>query len=151
MENQMLPDDFKEFLKLLNARTVDYLLIGGYAVGYHGYPRTTADLDVWVAISAENAEKLVNVFKEFGMLSNELDTDLFINPGNIVRMGMAPIRIKVLNEIDGVEFKDCFARRSSVDIDGVEVNLISLADLRANKLASGRHKDLDDIEHLPER
>ena len=79
------------------------------------------------------------------MRSNELDTDLFVHPGNIVRMGMAPVRIKVLNEIDGVEFKDCFARRSSVEIDGVEVNLISLADLRTHKLASGRHKDLDDI------
>jgi predicted nucleotidyltransferase len=150
MENQMLPDDFKEFLKLLNARAVDYLLIGGYAVGYHGYPRTTADLDVWIAISPENAERLVNVFKEFGMLSNELDTDLFTCRGNIVRMGMAPVRIEVLNEIDGVEFSDCYSRRSSVEMDGIAVNLISLADLRANKLASGRHKDLDDLEHLPD-
>ena len=146
----MLPDDFKEFLKLLNAHAVDYLLIGGYAVGYHGYPRTTADLDVWVAMSTENSERLVAAFKEFGMLSDELGTDLFMNPGNIVRMGMAPVRIGVLNEIDGVEFNDCFSRRSPVEIDGVEVNLISLADLRANKLASGRHKDLDDLEHLTE-
>ena len=114
MEEQMLPDDFKEFLRLLNAHAVDYLLIGGYAVGYHGYPRTTADLDVWVAISSENAEKLVKVFNEFGMLSSELNADLFISPGNIVRMGMAPVRIEVLNEIDGVEFKDCFSRCSSL-------------------------------------
>lgn len=150
MEKQMLPDDFKEFLKLLNARAVDYLLIGGYAVGYHGYPRTTADLDVWVAIGNENAEKLTNVFKEFGMLSDELNIDLFTTPGNIVRMGMAPVRIEVLNEIDGVKFRECFSRRVSVEIDGIEVNLISLADLRTNKLASGRYKDLDDLEHLPE-
>jgi len=146
----MLPDDFKEFLKLLNDREVEYLLIGGYAVGYHGYPRTTADIDVWVAISTENAEKLVAVFNDFGMLSDEVDISLFMNPGNIVRMGMAPVRIEVLNEIDGVEFNDCFSRRSPIEIDGVEVNLISLADLRANKLASGRHKDLDDLEHLTE-
>ena len=151
MEKQVLPDDFKEFLKLLNVRTVDYLLIGGYAVGYHGYPRTTADLDVWVAISSENADKLVSVFKEFGMLSKELNADLFISPGNIVRMGVAPVRIEVLNDIDGVEFKDCFSRRTSVEIDGVHVNLISLPDLRANKLVSGRHKDLDDLEHLPKK
>ena len=84
------------------------------------------------------------------MLSNELDIDLFLSPGNIVRMGMAPVRIEVLNEIDGVEFSDCFSRRAFVEIDGVEVNLISLTDLRVNKLASGRHKDLDDLEHLPE-
>ena len=149
MENQMLPDDFKEFLKLLNDREVEYLLIGGYAVGYHGYPRTTADIDVWVAISTENAEKLVAVFNDFGMLSDEVDTSLFMNPGNIVRMGMAPIRIEVLNDIDGVEFHDCFVRSSTVEMDGIPVHLISLTDLRANKLASGRHKDLDDLEHLP--
>ena len=150
MENQMLPGDFKEFLKLLNDREVEYLLVGGYAVGYHGYPRTTADMDVWVAISTENAEKLVSVFIEFGMLSDEVDTSLFMTLGNIVRMGMAPIRIEVLNDIDGVEFQACFVRSSTVEMDGIEVNLISLADLRANKLASGRHKDLDDLEHLPD-
>lgn len=150
MENQMLPDDFKEFLKLLHDHGVEYLLIGGYAVGYHGYPRTTADIDVWVAISTENAEKLVAVFNEFGMRTAKINTALFTNPGNIVRMGLAPVRIEVLNDIDGVNFPSCFSHRLPVEIDGVEVNLISLADLRANKLASGRHKDLDDLEHLPE-
>ena len=150
MENQMLPGDFKEFLKLLNDREVEYLLVGGYAVGYHGYPRTTADMDVWVAINIENAKKLVSVFNEFGMLSDEVDTSLFMTSGNIVRMGMAPIRIEVLNDIDGVEFQACFVRSSTVEMDGIAVNLISLADLRANKLASGRHKDLDDLEHLPD-
>lgn len=150
MENQMLPDDFKEFLKLLHDHGVEYLLIGGYAVGYHGYPRTTADIDIWVAISTENAEKLVAVFNEFGMRTAKINTALFTNPGNIVRMGLAPVRIEVLNDIDGVNFPACFSHRLPVEIDGVEVNLISLADLRANKLASGRHKDLDDLEHLPE-
>ena len=149
MENQTLPDDFKEFLKLLNARAVDYILIGGYAVGYHGYPRTTADIDIWVAIDEANAEKLVDVFRDFGMHSDEITTSLFLAPGNIVRMGLSPVRIEVLNEIDGIQFNTCFQRCQSVELDGVPVNLISLADLRANKLASGRHKDLDDLEHLP--
>ena len=149
MENQMLPDDFKEFLKLLNDRKVEYLLIGGYAVGYHGYPRTTADIDVWVAISKENAEKLIEVFSAFGIPSDQVNTSLFMTPGNIVRMGVAPIRIEVLNEIDGVEFHDCLSRSSTEEMDGILVNLISLTDLRANKLASGRYKDLDDLEHLP--
>ncbi len=150
MENQMLPDDFKEFLRLLNDHGVEYLLIGGYAVGYHGYPRTTADIDLWVATNTENAEKLVVVFNKFGMLSDEVEASLFLVPGNIVRMGLAPVRIEVLNDIDGVEFHDCFVRGSTVDMDGVPVKLISLADLRTNKRASGRHKDLDDLEHLPE-
>ncbi len=150
MENQTLPDDFKEFLKLLNDHTVDYLLIGGYAVGYYGHPRTTADIDIWVAMRIDNARKLVDVFRKFGMLSDEISVGLFMQPGDIVRRGVPPMRIEVLNDIDGVDFEGSYARCEQVEIDGVPVNMISLTDLRANKLASGRHKDLDDIEHLPE-
>ena len=150
MENQMLPDDFKEFLRLLNSHAVDYLLIGGYAVGYYGYPRTTADLDIWVAIRSDNAEKLVDVFHDFGMQAEEISPPLFMEPGNIVRMGVAPVRIEVLNDIDGVEFQDCLPRSATIEIDGVPVKLISLSDLRKNKRASGRYKDLDDLEHLPD-
>ncbi|VGO14521.1 hypothetical protein PDESU_03083 [Pontiella desulfatans] len=151
MENQVLPDDFKEFLKLLNAHEVEYLLIGGYAVGYHGYPRTTADMDVWVALNPDNARKLVGVFHEFGMVSDDISENLFLEPGNIVRMGLAPVRIEVLNEIDGVEFDECRRRSLSTQIDDVDVPLISLADLRLNKKASGRYKDLDDLDNLPEK
>ena len=150
MENQMLPDDFKEFLKLLNDHAVEYLLIGGYAVGYHGYPRTTADIDIWIAGNSETATKLVNVFQDFGMQSPEITEELFTHAGNIVRMGLAPVRIEVLNEIDGVYFPDCFSRGKNAVIDDIPLKLISLADLRINKRASGRHKDLDDLEHLPE-
>ena len=151
MANQSLTEDFKEFLTLLNENGVEYLLIGGYAVGYYGYPRTTADIDVWIAIQSDNARKMVTVFNRFGLQGTEVNMELFQNPGNIVRMGLPPVRIEVLNEIDGVEFAECFLRCKSVDIDGVPVNLISLADLRCNKKAAGRHKDLDDIEHLPEK
>ncbi|MCF7817683.1 MAG: nucleotidyltransferase [Kiritimatiellales bacterium] len=150
MENQELPEDFKEFLKLLNDHAVDYLLIGGYAVGYYGYPRTTADMDIWVAIRLDNAQKLVDVFQQFGMLSDEITTGLFMQPGDIVRMGLPPMRIEVLNDIDGVNFEESYMNRVQVEIEGVPVSLISLADLRRNKQASGRHKDLDDVEHLPE-
>ncbi len=150
MGNQTLPDDFKEFLRLLNDHAVDYLLIGGYAVGYHGYPRTTADIDIWVAIRIDNARKLVDVFQQFGMHSEEITAGLFMQPGDIVRMGLPPMRIEVLNDIDGVGFDESYARCEKVEIDGIPVNIISLADLRCNKLAAGRHKDLDDIEHLPE-
>lgn len=150
MENNALPEDFREFLRLLNDHGVEYLLIGGYAVGYHGYPRTTADLDVWVAIDSSNATKLVDVFSDFGMRSAELNPTLFMTPGTIVRMGLAPVRIEVLNEIDGVDFDRCKDRSVTADMDGIPVPLIALADLRANKLASGRHKDLDDLEHLPD-
>jgi hypothetical protein len=134
----------------LNDHDVEYLLIGGYAVGYYGYPRTTADMDIWVAMRSDNAQKLVHVFQQFGMLSDEITEELFLQSGDIVRMGLPPMRIEILNDIDGVEFGACYKRRSKVVIDKVSVNVVSLQDLRCNKLASGRHKDLDDIEHLPE-
>jgi predicted nucleotidyltransferase len=150
MGNQRLPQDFREFLKLLNDHKVEYLLIGGYAVGYHGYPRTTADLDVWVATNSKNAVKLVDVFGAFGMRSAEITHDLFLKPGNIVRMGVPPVRIEILNEIDGVRFSDCAANAVLGDFDGIQVPLISLQDLKRNKKASGRHKDLEDLDHLPD-
>lgn len=133
MAKQKLPQDFREFLRLLSDHEIDYLLIGGYAVGFYGHPRTTADMDVWVSDNPENARRLVRVLEEFGMVSDNLTPELFLTPGNIVRMGLPPVRIEILN-----------------DIDGVTVRLISLSDLRRNKRASGRHKDLDDLEHLPE-
>ncbi len=150
MDGQMLPDDFKEFLKLLADHKLHYLLIGGYAVGYYGYPRTTADIDIWIAISPDTARKMVHIFHAFGMNSPDISEELFTTPGNIVRMGVAPVRIEVLNEIDGVIFYECYERAQKVAIDGIEVTMISLQDLRINKQASGRHKDLDDLEHLPE-
>ena len=150
MENQTLPEEFKEFLKLLNEFRIEYLLIGGYAVGYHGYPRTTADMDIWVAISPANAAKLVDVFFSFGMHDSAITAELFQEPGKIIRMGVPPMRIEVLTEIDGVDFKECYAARITAEIDNQPVNLISRRDLRINKKASGRYKDLDDIENLPE-
>ncbi len=151
MAKGVLPADFREFLKLLNEEEVEYLLIGGYAVGYHGYPRTTADMDVWVESSPDNAAKVVKVFRRFGMDDPNLTADLFLQRGKIIRMGVPPMRIEVLTAIDGVTFAESFARRETVVMDGLSVNLISLRDLRKNKLASGRHKDLDDLEHLPKR
>jgi hypothetical protein len=149
MAEQILPKDFKEFLRLLTEAGVEYLVIGGYAVGYHGYPRTTADIDIWVAISRKNALKLVDVFHAFGMRDAKLTPGLFQEQGKIIRMGVPPVRIEVLTEIDGVDFDECYAAREVARIDGQSVNLISLRHLRRNKRASGRHKDLDDLDHLP--
>ena len=143
-----LPSDFQEFLKLLNAQKVKYLVIGGYAVGYHGYPRATKDLDVFVALAPENATKLVTVLQEFGFDSPDLSPDLFLQD-RIVRMGNPPLRIEVTTSISGVSFDECYKNRVVATVDGVRVNLISLHKLKKNKKASGRHKDLDDLEHLP--
>ena len=150
MAEQVLPNDFKEFLTLLTEADVEYLLIGGYAVAYHGYPRTTADMDIWVAISPANAIRLVDVFQRFGMQDSKITPSLFQERGRIIRMGVPPMRIGVLTEIDGVAFAECYAARVTAQIDGQMVQLISRRHLRINKRASGRHQDLDDLEHLPE-
>ena len=103
-----LPPDFKDFLRLLNEHEVQYLLIGGYAVGYHGYPRATADMDIWVAIHPENAEKIVGALREFGFDLPELSADLFMKDKQIVQMGIPPVKLEIVTSISGVEFSECY-------------------------------------------
>lgn len=135
-------------MKLLEANEVDYLLVGGYAVGYYGYPRPTGDIDIWISRSPENAKKVVAVLNEFGFSSSDLTIGLFTLVKSIVRMGIPPFKLEIITQIDGVEFDSCFRRREMVIIDGCNVTLISLADLKINKQASGRPKDIDDLENL---
>ena len=149
METLKLPPDFKEFLKLLGDHRVEYLLIGGYAVGYHGYPRATRDIDICIAIHPDNADRIVEALQEFGFGVAELDANLFLREGAIVRMGVPPMRIEISNQLSGVQFAECYARRVVAEIDGVQVNVISLEDLKTNKRAVGRLKDLADLENLP--
>ncbi len=144
-----LPLDFKEFLKLLNEKSVRYLLIGGYAVGYHGYPRATGDMDVWIAIHPENAQKMVSVLRDFGFDHPELTPELFLQKNKIVRMGYPPMRLEISTCISGVEFEECYKSRIVDTLDDVEVNIIDLPHLKANKKAAGRLKDLADLENLP--
>ena len=144
-----LPNDFKDFLRLLNSKKVDYLLIGGYAVGYHGYPRATADMDIWIALNKNNAQKVVNVIREFGFNEPELTVETFTELKKIVRMGFPPIRIEIISEIDGVKFQECYNSRIVDVIDGVNINIIDLKSLKKNKKESGRAKDLADLENLP--
>ncbi len=125
------------------------MLIGGYAVGYHGYPRATNDMDIWIAIEPKVAEQMVSALKEFGFDTPQLSKDIFLKENNVVRMGIAPIRIEILTTISGVSFDECFKERIVDEIDGIEVNIISLNKLKINKKASARYKDLDDYENLP--
>ncbi|MEI7898684.1 MAG: nucleotidyltransferase [bacterium] len=143
-----LHPDFREFLKLLNAARVDYLLIGGYAVGYYGYSRTTLDMDVWIAVRADNAKKMANVMVRFGFPKKSVAESVFMEKGKVLRMGLPPVRLEILTDISGVTFDDCYDRRNRVTVDGIQVNLIGFEDLLRNKASSGRHKDLDDLEHL---
>jgi hypothetical protein len=133
---------------LLNLNEVEYLLVGGYAVGYYGYPRATADMDIWIAIHLKNAEKIIKALKDFGFGSAELVPDLFLKEKQIIRMGLPPLRIEIITTISGVSFEDCYKERTIDTVDEIEVNIISLKYLKANKKASGRYKDLDDLEHL---
>ncbi len=144
-----LPRDFKEFLKLLNAHELEYLLIGGYAVGYFGYPRATADMDIWIAVNHANAEKTVTVLKEFGFNLPELSPELFLKEWQIIRLGVPPVRIEICTTVSGVNFSECYAERVIGELDGEQVSLISLKHLKINKKASGRHQDLADLEKLP--
>ena len=143
-----LPPDFKEFLRLLNSHGVEYLLVGGYAVAFHGYPRATADMGIWIARTEANAERVTDVLREFGFETEQLFPSLFVEKDKLVRMGVPPLRIELLTDVSGVSFEDCYGRRVIADMDGVEVSLIGLDDLRANKKASGRYKDLEDLRHL---
>ncbi len=145
-----LPPDFKEFLQLLNASKVKYLLIGGYAVGYYGYPRATGDMDIWIAAKKANAEKLVTVLREFGFCVPELSAELFLQPDRIIRLGIPPIRIEIHTGISGVSFNECYSQCVLDKIDAIEIRVINLSDLKINKKASGRLKDLNDLENLPE-
>jgi hypothetical protein len=143
-----LANDYKEFLRLLHAHGVEYLLIGGWAVGYHGYPRASYDLNGWIATSPANAKRVVRALSEFGFDVPELSTDLFLQPDKIVRMGVEPKRIEVMTSIAGVEFDKCYRDRLETTMNDVPVSLINLRDLKTNKKASGRLKDLADLEQL---
>lgn len=149
MDTTQLPPHSKEFLRLLTSHKVEYLLVGGYAVGYHGFPRATIDIDIWVERSEENAVRVVGMLEEFGFSDAELQREWFLKENKVFRMGVPPNRIEILTGISGVEFSECRARGVSAEIDGVPVLVISLEDLKANKKASGRHKDLADLSELP--
>jgi hypothetical protein len=144
-----LPLDFKEFLKLLDEHEVAYLLIGGYAVAYYGYARATMDMDVWIAVKPDNAARVVAAVRDFGFDTPELTEALFLQQDSIVRMGIPPMRIEIHTGISGVGFDAGYRERDVKTLDDVTVNIISLRHLKTNKKASGRYKDLDDLENLP--
>jgi predicted nucleotidyltransferase len=144
----VINEDFKEFIKLLNANGVKYLVVGGYAVAFHGYPRYTKDLDFWLWIDKDNAEKTVKTLTDFGFASLGLSADDFLNPDNVIQLGHPPNRIDLITQVSGVAFETCYANRQEVEFEGVKVSFIALDDLIANKKASGRLQDKVDTEKL---
>jgi len=136
-------------LRSLRSNGAEFLLVGGYAVGLYGYPRATADIDVWVRRSSRNAEKVVAAIRSFGFDVPALSVELLMKPGQVIRMGLPPLRIEVLTSVSGVEFEECWASRNELLLGGEPVWLPKLEDLKKNKAASGRPKDLEDLRHLP--
>lgn len=143
-----LPEDFEEFLRLLNKHGVRYMIVGGYALAFHGKPRYTGDIDIWIGISEKNAETLLKVIDDFGLRSLGFVKEDFLREGFITQIGRPPLRIDILNGIDGVEFDEAIASVQIVSLEGLDVPYISLRDLVKNKQASGRKKDLVDIKEL---
>lgn len=150
MENPQLPPDFKEFLHFCLDREVRFLVIGGMAVIHYGYPRLTLDLDLWIEPTKENGKKVIEALKDFGFKNPEVTPEYFCKERQILRMGFKPAVIELFSTIPGVIFEECYPRHMTVTIDGRQVPFIGLEDLRKNKAASGRTKDLLDLEELPE-
>ena len=142
------PPDFKDFLLILNKLKVRYLVVGGWAVGLHGWPRLTRDIDVWVAVDSENASKVQEALAQFHAPGPIPDDFFTAEEKNIYFMGLPPTRIEVISSIDGVKFEHCFENREMVLHDGVNVPVIGIADLRVNKAASGRPRDLADLNDI---
>lgn len=144
----MLSKDFKEFIRLLNEHSVRYLLVGGYAVAFHGHPRYTKDLDVWIELSGENAGRILEALDEFGFGTLGLKASDFVEEEQIIQLGYPPNRIDILTTLKGLQFEDCYNARVEVEIQGVHMDFIDIENLKKNKRTTGRPQDLADAENL---
>jgi len=144
----VLNQDFREFIQSLNGNHVRYLVIGGYAVALHGYPRYTKDIDIWIEMSPDNAARMVKALEQFGFGSLGLQAADFLVPDQIIQLGYPPNRIDLITTPPGVDFETCYASRVEVVIDDVTVNFIDLENLKKNKQAAGRLQDLADLQNL---
>jgi predicted nucleotidyltransferase len=143
-----LDKNFREFIELLNEHKVSYLVIGGYAVNFHGYPRYTKDIDFWLWMTESNIGKLIQAIEEFGFGDLNLTVHDFMTPENIIQLGYEPYRIDLLLDIDGIDFEECFDRKTKANFEGTEINFLSLKDLITAKKKAGRLQDLADAEQL---
>jgi len=144
----MLNQDFKEFIQSLNENDVRYLVVGGYAVALHGYPRHTKDIDIWVGRDLKNASCIVKALDQFGFASLGLKAEDFLEPDTIIQLGYPPNRIDLITTLPGVEFDSAFAARLEIEVGDINVNFIDLENLKKNKRTTGRNQDLADLENL---
>lgn len=143
-----LSSDFEELLKFLNARHVRAIIVGGHALAFHGHPRYTKDLDIFIEPSAANAAAVLQALGDFGFGSVGLTVDDFSSPGKIVQLGVAPNRVDLITAIDGVSFEEAWADRIEGTFGSVPVSFLGRTSFVKNKQAAGRPQDLADIDAL---
>ncbi len=148
MKKLKLETDFIDFVELCNKHEVEYLVIGGYAVSIHGYPRSTKDLDICIKLSEENAVKMVEVIIDFGFGSLNLKKEDFLKRDFITQLGHEPVRIDILNDLDGVPFEQAWKNKKVIALQGAAINFIGYADLLKVKAKAGRPQDIADIDKL---
>lgn len=143
-----LQSDLREFIGLLNSRKVDYLVVGGHAVAFHGYPRFTGDVDFFINATPENAGRVLQVLDDFGFGSLGLDVQSLTQAGKVIQLGRPPNRIDLLTSISGVAFEEAWEQRIAAELDGIPVHFVSKEALIKNKRAAARSKDLADVDAL---
>jgi hypothetical protein len=143
-----LQKDLREFIELLSALEVRFLIVGAFAVAYHGYFRYTSDIDIFIDSSTENAERIWTAVQRFGFGDLDLTVNDFTQTDQIIQLGVSPNRIDVMTVLSGVEFQQAWESRQEGELDGLKVNFISKELLRRNKKTLGRLQDLADLEHL---
>ncbi|MFZ1519721.1 MAG: nucleotidyltransferase [Ignavibacteriaceae bacterium] len=140
--------DFEEFVELLNKFSVEYMIVGAYALALYSRPRNTGDIDVFINSSSKNAKQIIKVIEEFGFENAGIEENDFMTRGRIVQLGVSPVRIDIINEIDGINFLDAYKRKEIFQFGNVSANFISRQDIIANKKASNRKKDQADLDEL---
>ncbi|MFH0730595.1 MAG: nucleotidyltransferase [Pseudomonadota bacterium] len=145
-----IQQDFKELLELFNAHKVKYLIVGGYALAFHGAPRYTGDIDIYVKPDAENAKHILNALEEFGFGSAGLMEEDLKTLNKVVQLGFPPVRIDIITSISGVSWDDAFKKHEEGVYGDIPVYYIGKEHYVINKRASGRRKDLADLEALGE-
>ncbi len=146
-----LHKDLREFIESLNSARVEYLVVGAFAVAWHGYPRFTADIDFLLRPTLDNADAVLAALRDFGFGSLDLTREDLSKPDQVVQLGVKPNRIDLITSISGVEFEDAWVHRVSGELDGIEVNFIGREELIRNKESTGRPKDIGDADELRKR
>ena len=143
-----IQQDFRDLLELFNAHKVEFIIVGGYALAFHGAPRYTGDIDIYVKPDAENAKRIMSALAEFGFGSVGLSAEDFEKPGQVVQLGVPPVRIDIITSIKGVSWNEAFSHRAPGKYGDIQVHYIGREQFIKNKRSVGRKKDLADLEAL---